>query len=112
MGQYLIGLDNGGSDIKCAVFDLDGNEIAVAGMQVPMDFPRPGFTERDVEQVWKANVEVIREALKKANSGSAGKNTVDSFYERFYPASSYRYHCRRDYRRIVRLPCESGYKGF
>lgn len=66
MGQYLIGLDNGGSDIKCAVFDLDGNELAVASMQVPMDFPQPGFTERDAEQVWTANVEVIREALKRA----------------------------------------------
>ena len=66
MGQYLIGVDNGGSDIKCAVFDLQGNEIAVAGTQVPLDIPKPGFTERDADKVWQANAEVIREALHKA----------------------------------------------
>ena len=66
MGKYLIGVDNGGSDIKCAVFDLRGNEIAVAGTQVPLDIPKPGFTERDAEKVWQANAQVIKEALHKA----------------------------------------------
>lgn len=66
MEQYLMGIDNGGSDTKCAIFDLKGNEIAVAGTQVPMDIPKPGFTERDGEKVWQANAAVIREALQKA----------------------------------------------
>ena len=66
MAQYLIGIDNGGSDIKCAVFDLKGNEVAIARTQVPMDLPHPGWTERDGEAVWQANVTVIRKALEKA----------------------------------------------
>ena len=66
MEQYLMGIDNGGSDIKCAIFDLKGHEIAVASTQVAMDIPQPGFTERDAEKVWQANVKVIREALNKA----------------------------------------------
>lgn len=74
MEQYLIGVDNGGSDIKCAVFDLKGRELAVAGTQVPMDIPKPGFTERDAEKVWRANAKVIREAVKKA--GIAGESVA------------------------------------
>lgn len=66
MKKYLLGIDNGGSDIKCAIFDLDGNEISAAGFQVPMSTPGPGYTERDADDVWKANVHVIREALKEA----------------------------------------------
>lgn len=66
MAQYLMGIDNGGSDIKCAIFDLKGKEIAIARTQVPMDLPHPGWTERDGEAVWQANVQVIREALEKA----------------------------------------------
>ena len=66
MAQYLIGIDNGGSDIKCAVFDLKGNEVAIARTQVPMDLPHPGWTERDSEAVWQANITVIRQALEKA----------------------------------------------
>lgn len=26
--MYLLGIDNGGSDIKCAVYDLNGKELA------------------------------------------------------------------------------------
>ena len=71
MTQYLIGIDNGGSDIKCAVFDTSGREIAIASAQVPMSMPAPGFTERDAEQVWQANASVVRSAIEKA--GITGK---------------------------------------
>lgn len=66
MAQYLIGIDNGGSDIKCAIFDTQGKEIAIASAQVPMSLPAPGFTERDAEQVWQANAQVVRTAIQKA----------------------------------------------
>ena len=66
MAKYLIGIDNGGSDIKCAVFDTSGNEIAIARTQVPMDTPHPGWTERNSDEVWQANVKVIRQSLEKA----------------------------------------------
>lgn len=66
MAQYLMGIDNGGSDIKCAIFDLTGKEIAIARTQVPMDLPHPGWTERDAGAVWEANVKVIRDAISLA----------------------------------------------
>lgn len=66
MKQYLIGIDNGGSDIKCAVFDLKGNEISVAHTQVALKVPKLGYTERDAREVWEANVKVIREAVDKS----------------------------------------------
>ena len=66
MNNYILGIDNGGSDIKCALFDVHGNEIACAATKVAIDTPEPGFTERDCERVWKANVEVIREVLNKS----------------------------------------------
>lgn len=71
MKQYLMGIDNGGSEIKCAVFGMDGEEIAVAGRRLPISVPAPGFTERDALQVWEANAEAIREAIEKA--GISGK---------------------------------------
>ena len=65
-GMYLLGIDNGGSDIKCAVYDLNGKELAISRTQIPMNIPEAGFTERDVENVWEANVKVIKAVLKKA----------------------------------------------
>ena len=66
MGQYLLGIDNGGSEIKCVLFDLSGKEIGKASERVQMNLPRPGFTERDSEQLWRANVSAIHTVLKKA----------------------------------------------
>lgn len=71
MKQYLMGIDNGGSEIKCAIFGMDGEEIAVAGRRLPISVPAPGFTERDALQVWEANAEAIRESIEKA--GISGK---------------------------------------
>ncbi len=74
MKKYLVGLDNGGSDIKCAVFDLSGRQAGVAAAQVPLCIPKPGFTERPAEAVWEANVKVIAKALKDA--GITGRDVA------------------------------------
>lgn len=63
MTNYFLGIDNGGSVTKAVLFDAQGNEIASASAKVPMLRPRPGFTERDMEALWQANVEVIRQAV-------------------------------------------------
>lgn len=69
--NYYLGLDNGGTSTKAAIFDENGREIASAGMDTAMLIPRPGFTERNMDEMWEANCRVIREALKKAGlSGS------------------------------------------
>ena len=65
-GRYLLAIDNGGTETKAAIFDRDGHEVAVASRHVPIDFPEPGFTERDASLVWEANVHAIQEALATA----------------------------------------------
>lgn len=97
MKQYLIGIDNGGSDIKCAVFDLEGNELSAAHTQVRLNVPKPGYTERDANEVWEANVKVIREAVEKSHVredevaaiGLTGYGNgvvlVDEHYKAVYP---------------------------
>lgn len=71
MSKYLLGIDNGGSDIKCAIFDTEGKEIATSAIQVKIQTPKLGFTERDANDVWQANVKVIKEAIEKAKINSS-----------------------------------------
>ena len=47
MKKYILGIDNGGSDIKCALFDVEGKEIGSASYQVTIDTPRQGYTARE-----------------------------------------------------------------
>lgn len=65
-GKYLLGIDNGGSDIKCALFDTNGNKIGSYAVQVPVSTPEEGFTERNGEDVWKANIKAIRNCIEEA----------------------------------------------
>ena len=66
MAQYAIGLDNGGTVIKAAVFDEFGNEIAVQSAQTPVFTPKSGYTERDMEDLWKNNCLCIKGVIAKA----------------------------------------------
>ena len=64
--NYYIGLDNGGTATKAAMFDEAGTEIATACVGTQMLVPRPGFTERDMEEMWQANCTVLRQVLQKS----------------------------------------------
>lgn len=66
MSAYLLGLDNGGTVIKAALFDREGRELAVSSRKTPILTPRPGYVERDMELVWQMNCACIREAIEKA----------------------------------------------
>ena len=61
--KYLIGLDNGGSFSKAAVFDEDGNQISTASKATEMITPAEGYTERDMFTLWEVNIGVLREAI-------------------------------------------------
>ena len=63
--QYFLGLDNGGTTTKAALYDDRGREIGVASRDTRMLTPRPGFIERDMEEMWQANCGVIRDVLEK-----------------------------------------------
>lgn len=64
--RYLIGIDNGGTFSKAAVFDEDGNQIAVDSVGTVTLTPKPGYTERDMEQLWQVNAKAVQGAIKKS----------------------------------------------
>lgn len=65
--KYYIGLDNGGTSTKAAIFDAAGRELGVCSVSTAIITPRPDYVERDMEEMWRANCTVIRGALEKAN---------------------------------------------
>ena len=63
--HYFIGLDNGGTATKAALFDRNGKEIGKAVVATASITPKPGFVERDMEEMWNANCAVISRVLKE-----------------------------------------------
>ena len=63
---YLMGIDNGGTFVKAGITDERGRMLAVAREPVHNLTPKPGFAERDMEELWRQNVKVIRRAVEEA----------------------------------------------
>lgn len=64
--MYLLGLDIGSTVLKAAIFDLDGNELGVYGELAENYSPKPGWYERDMDDMWAANVGAIKGAIENA----------------------------------------------
>lgn len=70
----IIGIDSGLTVTKAVIFDQDGTELAVARRRVPQSIPEPRHVERDMDGLWAATADAIREALAK--SGRPAKDIV------------------------------------
>ncbi len=66
MAEYLLGVDNGCTVSKAAIFDLKGHEIQVASRVIELDYPHPGWTERSMDGIWQTTSQAIREAVDRA----------------------------------------------
>ena len=64
--KCFLGIDNGGTATKAAVFDSAGREMAVASAPTPVIQPKDGFMERDMDALWTLTAQVIHKAVSQA----------------------------------------------
>ena len=64
--KYLVGIDNGGTFSKAAIFDEEGNQISVASVPTETLTPKPGYTEKDLDELWEVNAQAVRKAVEKS----------------------------------------------
>lgn len=69
--RYLMGVDNGGTFSKAALFDENGVQIAKTSVPTVTITPKPGYTERDMEELWRVNAEAIRKTVEKSGVAPA-----------------------------------------
>lgn len=62
---HILGIDAGSSIIKATLFDLNGHEVARAGVECPAQHPHPGWAELEMEAVWQGVVESVRRLLQE-----------------------------------------------
>ncbi len=64
--KYLMGVDNGGTFSKAALFDEEGNQVSVASVSTTTITPKAGYTERDMEELWEGNAKAIKTCIEKS----------------------------------------------
>jgi glycerol kinase len=62
----LLGIDEGTSAVKAAVFDTDLRLVAQARREKGLSYPRPGWVEQDPSEVLSAVVGAVAEAMHAA----------------------------------------------
>ncbi|PKM83077.1 MAG: carbohydrate kinase [Firmicutes bacterium HGW-Firmicutes-14] len=63
---YFIGVDAGTTVIKTVLFNDSGEELASASCNVPVMHPNPGWAEQDMDAVWEAAKQTIKEVVAKS----------------------------------------------
>lgn len=66
--EAIIGLDIGTTNVKAAIFDLTGHELAFAESACSLSSPQPGWFEQDPDEVWSAVLLVLRTIIADAGA--------------------------------------------
>jgi len=63
----LLGIDEGTTAVKVALFDLDLQPVAEARRGVPVTHPQPGWVEQDPELILAAVIDAVAAVLEQAD---------------------------------------------
>lgn len=65
--EYIIGVDNGSTNVKAAIFDRTGRLVASESSRPNTRRSQDGFVERNGDDVWHHTARTIRGAIKKSD---------------------------------------------
>ncbi len=64
MQDLILSLDQGTTSTRAIVFDAGLRAIASAQIPLAQHYPHPGWVEHDLEEIWRAALEVCRQAIE------------------------------------------------
>lgn len=64
----LLALDQGTTGVTAILVDSNLQEIAQASEDFPQHFPKPGWVEHDLEEIWNTTLRVIHRVLERAQT--------------------------------------------
>ena len=63
--KYILSLDQGTTSSRAVLFDEHAEVVRIAQKESAQIYPHPGWVEQDAEEIWKNQLEVAREVIKK-----------------------------------------------
>ncbi|MBN8551895.1 MAG: glycerol kinase GlpK [Caulobacterales bacterium] len=67
MAELILALDQGTTSTRAVAFDPDGwRPRAMSQIPLEQHFPHPGWVEHDAAEIWRAALQVCREAIREA----------------------------------------------
>lgn len=66
MGDYILAIDQGTTSSRAIVFAKDQSIVGVGQKEFKQHFPKSGWVEHDLEEIWQGVVEVCQTAIANA----------------------------------------------
>jgi glycerol kinase len=67
MSGFLLSIDQGTTGSTALLLSPEGEIVGRANHEFPQHFPRPGWVEHDLEEIWKSVHDAVRDAIEQAN---------------------------------------------
>ncbi|GAB4348288.1 MAG: glycerol kinase GlpK [Oricola sp.] len=66
MGGYVLAIDQGTTSSRAIVFDANQGIAGVGQKEFPQHFPKSGWVEHDLEDIWASVIDTCRMAIERA----------------------------------------------
>jgi glycerol kinase len=63
--KFVAAIDQGTTSTRCILFDRSGRAVASDQKEHLQIYPRPGWVEHDVQEIWERTQSVVRAALQQ-----------------------------------------------
>ena len=80
--RFVAAIDHGTTSTRCILFTREGTPAATAQREQTMYYPRPGWVELDMDEVWQRTRECIHEALATAGATASDVAAIGIANER------------------------------
>jgi glycerol kinase len=71
MERMILSIDQGTTSTRAIVFDQSWRPRAIRQIALEQHFPKPGWVEHDAEEIWRATLQVCREAIADVGGAAA-----------------------------------------
>jgi glycerol kinase len=62
--EYILAIDQGTTGTTALLMDSNLNRVAEAGVEFEQYFPKPGWVEHDLDDIWTSVLQTVREVTK------------------------------------------------
>jgi glycerol kinase len=68
--EYILAIDQGTTGTTALLMDSELKRVAEASIDFPQHFPKPGWVEHDLGDIWDSVVQTVREVTKHVDTRS------------------------------------------
>jgi glycerol kinase len=70
MNRHIISIDQGTTSSRAILFDSGGRSVFSSQLEFTQYFPKDGWVEHDLEEIWSTTISVVQDVLKFAEENS------------------------------------------